>query len=175
MGPLLVPLPPTTRSGFWSSWPAARWACMAPHWSPVGGHVRQRLFGTCTRACQLVVRVGAGATTLTSRCSHNGAGVTRNGSPAVPRERGRRQIAGWRRALGLTGNAARAVVRMKPCCVMAVHGPRTGVVPRIPAQLDAGVNGAARWSAHRARRIDAYARARLHVAVPVDVVFLVVD
>ena len=95
--------------------------------------------------------------------------VARNGRPVLPRVSGWRQIAWRRRALGLADEAARAVVRVKAPHAVAVHAPNTGLIPSVPAQLYAGVDGAARPCAHRARRYYAVARARPHVAVPVDV------
>ena len=119
--------------------------------------------------------VGAEAARFTICCSHSGIGVARNSHPVFQRVRGRRQIAGWWRALSLANEAARAVVRVEPRRAVAIHGPRAGLVPCVTALLDTGVDGPARPRAHRARQDDALAYARPHVAVPVDVLVVVVD
>ena len=71
-------------------------------------------------------------------------------------------------------NAALVVVCSKPRCAMAVHGPRKGLAPHIPAELDAGVYMAARPSMDGAYRYDALARARPYVPAPLDVVVEVI-
>ena len=90
------------------------------------------------------------------------------------RVRGRRQIPGRQQAFGLVDDTARAVIRVKLRCAMAIHGPCIGLASCIPAPLDAGVLGAARPSMDSACRYDALAGARPQNVVPIDTLVVVV-